>query len=132
MDRLEATRACLAALQLRRAAATSAGPTTGTRAAALQARRLPPTVLQQAAAQCIDRLRGLDGPPAHRREFAVRCFLEAVLLRTWGERLARDPGFAALVDAVVAGLQADAELAQAADALATQLCEAARDRGGGR
>lgn len=132
MDRLDPTRASLAALQLRRAAATRTGAQAGTRAGALQAGRLPPTALQQAAAQCIDRLRGLAGPPAHRRELAVRCFLEAVLLRTWGERLARDPGFATLIDAVVAGLQADAELAQAADALATQLCEAAGDRGGGR
>ncbi len=117
---VRAATAAAAGAQRRAAPAGAAGP-----------RASDATALQRAAALAMARVRHLPpaSPATERRMHALRGFLEAMLLHTWGERLARDPGFPALLDGVVAGLQSDAELARMAETLGVQLCERCEEAG---
>jgi hypothetical protein len=53
---------------------------------------------------------GIDRTSADAGRKAFRCFLEATLLRELGDAMANDPGFGAIVDRVLATMEADASI----------------------
>jgi hypothetical protein len=73
------------------------------------------------------RIGAISHDDPERRQKAFRVFLETALLHRLGGALIRDASFPTLVDAVQQRMQADAQLAGAADELALHLLEKARN-----
>ncbi|QJW83448.1 hypothetical protein HK414_02635 [Ramlibacter terrae] len=67
------------------------------------------------------RVAGIAADDPQRRQKAFRAFLETALLHELGSTLIHDAAFPTLVDAVQSRLQADAQLARAAEELAGYL-----------
>lgn len=67
------------------------------------------------------RVAAIDRNAPDRKQRAFRVFLETALLHELGAGLIRDAGFAEMVDAVQGRMQADPQLAAAADELGTLL-----------
>lgn len=70
------------------------------------------------------RLGAIAAEDPQRQQKAFRVFLEASLLHELGPTLIHDPAFAQLLDAVQSRMQADPQLAEAADAVAAHLLAA--------
>ena len=71
------------------------------------------------------RIAGIAADDPHRRQKAFRVFLESAILHGLGGALIHDADFPAMVDVVQSRLQADAQLARAAEELAGYLLQAA-------
>ena len=71
------------------------------------------------------RIAGIAADDPHRRQKAFRVFLESAILHAFGGALIHDADFPAMVDVVQSRLQADAQLARAAEELAGYLLQAA-------
>jgi len=65
------------------------------------------------AVNMAQRIAAIDRADPDRRRKAVRVVLEAELARAFGAALLNDPGWPAMLDAVQAGMQADAQAAHA-------------------
>lgn len=67
------------------------------------------------------RIQALSPNDPDRKKKALRIFLESVLLQELGAELVHDPSFSDMVDAVQGQMQADSEMAAAADELSELL-----------
>lgn len=72
------------------------------------------------------RIAGIAPDDPQRRQKALRVFLETSLLQELGRSLIHDAAFPVMVDAVQSRMQADAQLARAAEELAGYLLEPPR------
>jgi hypothetical protein len=72
---------------------------------------------QPLSAAMTQRIAAIDGADPQRRRKAVRVLLEAELAREFGPALLNDPTLPQLLDAVQDRMQADAQLAEAVQAL---------------
>lgn len=72
-----------------------------------------------------ERIRGIRADDPHKKQKAVRVFLESVLLSELGAALVNDPGFGRMVDHVQQQFQDDPQLSQAADQAAELLLQSA-------
>lgn len=79
--------------------------------------RFAPRNGSDAAAVAAGRIQALARDDPDRRNKALRIFLESVLLQELGAGLVHDPAFPGMVDAVQSQMQADSQMAAAADAL---------------
>lgn len=75
------------------------------------------------------RLGAIAADDPQRRQKAFRVFLETSLLHELGPALIHDTTFAQMVDAVQSRMQADPQLAEAADAVAAHLLATSRRQG---
>jgi hypothetical protein len=71
------------------------------------------------------RIRNMDAADPDRQRKALRFFLEAVMISEFGAKIAGDPQFGTMLDHVQQGMQADPELAAAAQQAAQALLKLA-------
>ncbi|MBE7367180.1 hypothetical protein [Ramlibacter pallidus] len=74
-----------------------------------------------AASVAAGRIQALSPNDPDRKKKALRIFLESVLLQELGAQLVHDPSFPNMVDAVQGQMQADSQMAAAADELSELL-----------
>jgi hypothetical protein len=77
------------------------------------------------AADVAARIRSVDAADPDRERKAFRMFLEAVLISELGAKIAEDPQFAAMVEHVQGSMEADPEIARAAQQAARVLLKIA-------
>ena len=115
MTTIDPSRRLAAALREQAAALRERSPAQkGASASGAQASRDAAQVLSQ-------RLRAIAADDPHRRQKAVRLYLEAELVREFGAALLNDSAFAEMLDAVQQQMADDAQVAAAVDAVGALL-----------